>query len=165
MRIRVFIASVVLLVVATAAQAEDLSGNWVGTATTSTVYCEPPPTSSGAAELAITQAGDSFSGTFSWTFLNPLTCHPTTDVANPTLSMTGTVSGTSFHADVPIEDVVGGYGLIDGSVIGEVMTFTFVIPVSIDHDNPDDDIDTIVTAQLMRVPPPVPVSSSVGSLW
>jgi hypothetical protein len=164
-RIRVLIASVVLLVVATAAQAVDLSGKWVGTATTSTVYCEPPPTSSGEAELTIAQVGNSFSGTFMWTFLNPLACHPTTDVATPILSMTGTVSGTSFHSNVPIEDVVGGYGFIDGSVIGNVMTFTFVIPVSIDHDNPDDDIDTIVTAQLTRVPPPITASISAGSLW
>lgn len=162
MRIRLFIASIVLVVVATAAQAVDLSGTWVGTATTSTVYCEPPPTSSGAAEVTITQAGDSFSGTFTWTFLNPLTCHVTTDVETPTLSMTGTVSGTSFHADIPIEGIVGGYGFIDGSVSGNVMTFTFVLPVSLDHDNPDDDIDTIVTAQLTRVLPP---SASVGSLW
>ena len=169
MRIRLFIASVVLVAVATAAQAVDLSGKWVGTATTSTIYCEPPPTSSGAAEIEITQAGDSFSATFMWTFLNPLNCHPTTDEATPILAMTGTVGGTSFHADVPIEDVVGGYGLIDGSVIGNVMTFTFVIPVSIDHDNPDDDIDTIVTAELIRNPPTIPpaltTSSAVNSLW
>jgi hypothetical protein len=160
--IRVFVVSVFLFVVATAAQAVDLSGQWVGTSRTSTVYCEPPPTSTGPAELQIVQAGNAISGTFTWTFLNPLTCHPTTEEATPTLELTGVVDGNFFDAEVPLEEVVGGRAFIAGSISGNVISLTLIFPVSTDHDNEDDAIDTIVTAQLTRVAPP---SASIDSLW
>lgn len=163
MRIRGFIASVFLLVVATAAQAVDLSGKWVGTHDSITVYCPVPPTSSGTVELEITQAADSFEGTFLWIGLNPEGCVQATEPSSYLFVIDGTIDGSSIEAIVSYPGE-GTIGTVSGSVSGNAMSFTFTIPIS-PGDQGYPGTDTIVTAQATRVPPPVTPSASVNSLW
>ncbi|HEV7237884.1 MAG TPA: hypothetical protein VGQ36_01485 [Thermoanaerobaculia bacterium] len=159
--IRLFCVAVLLFGIATFAHAEDISGKWIGTNESTTVYCDVPPVSSGPAEVEITQTGDSFSGTYLFTFANPTHCIPTTILSSFLLDLAGTVDGSSFEAAVSHPEF-GYVGPMTGSVSGNAMSFTLIIPTNEDHDDPTELIDTIVTAQLRRVSPP---SVSVGSLW
>jgi hypothetical protein len=161
-RIRVFIASVFLLVVATAAQAVDLSGRWVGINQVEVPWCPVEAWSTDApAALEIAQNSDTFSATLVFSFYNSTHCVPSTILEEFELPFSGVVAGTSFHAELPIS---GSFVLtIDGSV-GEdgVMNLTIVNPTTPGDPNyPTHPIDAIVTAQLRRVPP----SASVTSLW
>src|SRR5688572_18523269 len=159
--IRLFCVAVLLFGIATVAHAEDISGTWIGTSESVTVYCDVPPVSSGPAEVEIAQVGNSFSGTFLWTFANPTHCIPTTILSSYLLDIAGTVDGNSFEGTVSYPGE-GDLGPITGSVSGNGMNFTWILPTGEDHDDPTELIDTIVTAQLRRVSPP---SISVGSLW
>lgn len=159
--IRLFAVAILFLCLGPAAQAAGISGTWIGTNHSATVYCDVPPTSSGPAEVEIIQTGAAFTGTFLWSFANPTTCIPTTIVSYYLLDLAGTVDGGSFEAAVSFPGE-GEIGTLTGSVSGNTMSFTFIIPVSEDHDDPTDIIDTIVTAELRRVIPP---SVSIGSLW
>jgi hypothetical protein len=161
-RVRVFIASVVLLVVATAAQAVDLSGKWVGINQVAVPWCPVEAWSPDApAELEIVQNSDTFSTTLVFSFYNSTHCVPSTILEDFELPFSGVVAGTSFHAEIPIS---GPFVVtIDGSV-GEdgVMNLTIVNPTTPGDPNyPTHPIDAIVTAQLTRVPP----TASVTSLW
>jgi hypothetical protein len=165
-RIRVFIASVFLFAVATAAQAVDLSGTWVGINQVEVPWCPVEAWSPDApAELEIVQNSDTFSATLVFSFYNATHCVPSTITEERVLPFSGVVAGTSFHAELPIS---GPFIMtIDGSV-GEdgVMNLTIVNPTTPGDPNyPTHPIDAVLTAQLTRVPPPIPPSISVNSLW
>jgi len=159
--IRLFCAVILLVAGASVAQADDISGKWLGTNHSATVYCSVPPTSSGPAEVEIAQSGDSFTGTFLWTVANATICIPTTIMTEYLLDIAGTVDGNTFVAAVSYAEH-GYIGTLTGSVTGNAMSFTFIIPTDEDHDDPTELIDTIVTAELRRV---LPASVSTGSLW
>lgn len=159
------IAVILLLSITTVAQAEDISGKWLGTNESTTVYCSIPPSSTGPAELEITQIDNSFSGTFLWMWANPETCIPSPTIDPYLLDIAGTVDGSSFQADVYFPGE-GQVGTMTGSVSGNVMNFTFIIPTDEEHDAyPEQLIDTIVTAELTRVLPTITASVTVSSLW
>lgn len=144
---------------ATVAQAADLGGKWSGTQDSTTVYCDVPPQSTGPAAVEITQTGDSFTGTWLWVFANPETCIPTTIPSEYLLDIAGTVDGDTFQADVSFPGE-GQIGTLTGSVSGNAMNFTFIMPTDEDHDDPTELIDTIVTARLRRND-----TVAVSSLW
>lgn len=173
MRIRVLITSVVLLVVATAAQAVDLSGRWVGDNQVVVPWCPADTSSSGAAELEIIQDVDAISARLEGLWNNPEHCVPSASPEQYEFTFTGVVDGMSFHVEIPFsqEDEFGTVfhfvQTIDGSV-GEdgVMNLTIINPTDVEHDHyPEYLIDSIVTAQLTRVPPSITPSASVDSLW
>lgn len=171
MRVRAFITSVVLVAVATAAQAVDLSGKWVGTNQTVVPWCPATTSSTGPAKLEITQDVDAISGTYAWSWKNPNNCVPSPILEEFVLEFSGTVDGTSFQTVVSYSEVEDD-GTVTTSVIGTmngsvdedgVMNFTFIIPTGPGHDHyPEYLIDTHVTAQLTFAPTP---SASVSSLW
>lgn len=171
-RIRLFIASLVL-VVATAAQAVDLSGTWVGTNQVVVPWCPPITSSAGPAELQITQDGAAFSATLQGWWNNPLHCVPSASEEQYAIDFAGTIDGASFHAEIPFSQenelgVVFHFAItIDGSVDEDgVMSLTLIVPTDLEHDHyPEYLIDAIVTAQLTHVPAPIPPSASAGSLW
>ena len=172
MKIRVFMASIAF-VVATAAQAVDLSGHWVGTNQTVVPWCPATTSSTGPAELEITQNVDAISGTYAWWWKNPTNCVPSPILEQFVLEFAGTVDGTSFQTVVSYsEEAEDGtvttvvIGTMNGFVDEGVMNFTFIIPTGPGHDHyPAYPIDTLVTAQLTLVPPPITPSASVSSLW
>jgi hypothetical protein len=159
--IRVLVVAVLFLSIAVVAQAGDISGTWSGTNHSTTVYCTVPPVSDGPAEVQVTQTGNAFAGTFLWSFANPTTCIPTTIVTPFLLDIAGTVDGSTFEATVSYPGE-GNIGTMTGSVSGNSMSFTFIMPTGEDHDDPTELIDTIVTAELRRVSPP---SIALDSLW
>ncbi|HEY0140540.1 MAG TPA: hypothetical protein VGF48_06575 [Thermoanaerobaculia bacterium] len=173
MRIRVFIASVALVVVATAAQAVDLSGKWVGTNQVVVPWCPPTTSSVGAAELEITQDVDAISATLAGWWNNPLHCVPSASPEPYEIDFAGTVDGASFHGEIPFseEDAFGVVFhfvvTIDGSIDEHgQMNLTLIFPTGPEHDHyPEYPIDVMITAQLTRVPPPVTPSTSVNALW
>ncbi len=169
MRIRLFIASSVLVVASTAAQAVDLSGTWVGTNQAVVPWCPPITSSSGPAELEITQDAASISATLQGWWNNPLHCVPSASLEQYAIDFAGTVDGASFHAEIPFTEVdehgvVFHFAItIDGSVNEDgVMNLTLIVPTDLEHDHyPEYPIDLMITAQLTRIPP----SASVSSLW
>lgn len=160
------LAATLFLCFATALQADSIAGKWIGTNHSTTVYCNVPPTSTGGAELDITQTGDAFTGTFLWMWANPNNCIPSPTIDPYLLDIAGTVNGTTFQAAVFFPGA-GEIGTMTGSVSGTSMSFTFIIPTDEEHDAyPEELIDTIVTAtDLKRVVPPITTSVGVGSLW
>lgn len=172
MRIRIFLASVVLVVVATAAQAVDFSGKWVGTNQTVVPWCPATTSSTGAAEMEITQTVNAISGTYLGWWKNPLHCVPSTILESYLVDLTGTVDEGSFQAEMSFSEVdesgtvmTSVIGIMNGSLGDDgVMNVAFIIPTEPgDPHYPQDDMR--VTAQLTRVPPPITPSASVNSLW
>lgn len=173
MRIRGFIALVVLVVVATAAQAVDFSGKWTGTNQVVVPWCPATTSSEGPAELEITQDAGAIAASLAGWWNNPLNCVPSAALEQYSIDFAGTVDGASFHAEIPfVEEDESGVLVplavtIDGSVDGGgVMNLTLIFPTGPEHDHyPEYPIDLMITAQLTRVPPPVTPSITVGSLW
>jgi hypothetical protein len=162
---------VFLFVVATAAQAVDLTGQWVGTIQVVVPWCPAETSSSGPTTLVVTQDVDALSAILTIEWNNPENCLPATTPEVFDFEFSGTVDGTSFNADVPFSQVDRESGTvfhfvqtINGSV-GEdgVLNITIVNPTDLKHDHyPTFPIDSIFTAQLTRVFPP---TASVNSLW
>jgi hypothetical protein len=166
--LRLLGTAVLLFACAITAQAADLTGKWAGSSHTIVEYCSaPPPASDGRAEIEITQTGNTFSGTFLWEFANSNLCIETTVMTTFTVNLTGTVAGETFTAAVSYDDEEEGLqqvGTMTGSVTGDVMTLTWIDPTEPGEDGyPRANI--LVTAQLTRIPPPVPPSSAITSLW
>lgn len=165
-RIRGFIASVFLFVVATAAQAVDLSGTWVGINQVEVPWCPVEAWSTDApATLEIAQSSGTFSATLAIRFYNSTHCVPSTILEDFELPFSGVVAGTSFHAEIPIS---GPFVVTIDGAVGEdgVMNITIVNPTTPGDPNyPTHPIDSILTAQLTRVPPPITPSVSVNLLW
>ena len=168
--LRLLAAAVVLVACTITAQAADLTGTWIGTSHTSATYCDPPqPGSDGDAGMEIVQTGVTFSGAFTWTFENSDNCNPVTEPFTATVGVAGTVDGDNFTADVTFFDEdLGNVTSIDtmtGSVSGEVMSLTWIEPSKPGDDGYPEASNLIVVAQLTLVPPPVPPSVAINSLW
>lgn len=166
--LRLFWMAVLLIACTITAQAADLTGRWAGTNHTVVDYCAaPPPESDGPAEIEITQTGDAFLGTFLWEFADSTLCIETTILSPFTVGISGTVAGQTFTAEVTYYDEEEGLlqlGTMTGAVIGDAMTLTWIDPTDPGEDGyPRANI--IVTAQLTLIPPPIPPSSAITSLW
>ena len=167
---RLLFAAVVLAFCTIAAQAADFTGTWIGTSHTSATYCNPPqPGSDGEAGIEIIQTGDTFSGAFTWTFENSDNCNPETETFTATVGVAGTVDGDTFTADVTFFDedlgTVTSIDTMTGSVNGDAMSLTWIEPSKPGDDGYPEASNLIVVAQLTLVPPPVPPSATVNSLW
>jgi len=163
-------AALVLVFCAITAQAADFTGTWRGTSHTSATFCTVPgPGSDGPAEIVITQTGATISGAFTWTFENSDHCNPETEPFTATVGVAGTVAGNTFTADVTFFDeelgTVTSNDTMTGSVSGDVISLTWIEPSKPGDDGYPEALNLIVVAQLTLVPPPVPPSAAVNSLW
>ncbi|MFL6247632.1 MAG: hypothetical protein ACJ74H_16525 [Thermoanaerobaculia bacterium] len=133
-------------------------------------WCPPITSSTGPVKLQITQAGNAISGTYTWEGNNPRSCVPATSDETLEYGLAGTVDRTSFEGEISYSGIDDDDGTVITGVIGSmygsvgedgVMNFTAIVPTTPKHDHyPEYAIDSMVTAQLRRVP-----SVSVTSLW
>jgi hypothetical protein len=139
--VRPLCAAVVVLAFSLSAHAENIAGRWSGTHQTNETRCKPPLVTGGTAELTLNQSSNAISGTFLWNFLNGNNCQPTTVVEPITFVVNGSVTGSTFTANVTHPDAPF-VAKMAGSASGNAMTFTITLP--------DQDGDTIITATLTR---------------